>query len=148
SLQSINWNEARQIPATIDQLSSQSGVVARFYVPPSAMAKEGSYKTWKKEFVHWLLGSQKFYLLLSPSTNQYSNASETERDFRLRLIQTATEKRDAAVQKLKEKYARRLTALEQKIRRAEAEADQAQIQARQQQVGAAIDIGATVLGAI
>ena len=69
--------------------------------------------------MHWLLGAQKFYLLLSPSTKQYSNAGETERDFRLRLMKAATEKRDSDVTKLKQKYAPRLTALEQKIRRAE-----------------------------
>jgi hypothetical protein len=148
SLQAISWNETRQIPASLDQLSPQPQVNSRFFIPPAPLTRESSYKAWKKEFMHWLLGSQQFYLLLSPSTKQYSNASETERDFRLRLMKAATEKRDSDVTKLKQKYAPRLTALEQKIRRAESDYEQAQIHARERQVGAAIDIGATVLGAI
>jgi prefoldin subunit 5 len=148
SLQAISWNETRQIPASLDKLSPQPVEKAGFFIPPAPMTLESSYKAWKKEFMHWLIGSQKFYLLLSPSTKQYSNAGETERDFRLRLMKTATEKRDSDVTKLKQKYAPRLTALEQKIRRAQADFEQAQIHARERQVGAAIDIGATVLGAI
>jgi hypothetical protein len=148
SLQAISWNETRQIPASLDQLSPQPTEKAVFFIPPAPMTRESSYKAWKKEFMHWLIGSQKFYLLLSPSTKQYSNAGETERDFRLRLMKAATEKRDSDVTKLKQKYAPRLTALEQKIRRAQADFEQAQIHARERQVGAAIDIGATVLGAI
>ena len=148
SLQAISWNETRQIPASLDKLSPQPAEKAGFFIPPAPMTLESSYKAWKKEFMHWLIGSQKFYLLLSPSTKQYSNAGETERDFRLRLMKTATEKRDSDVTKLKQKYAPRLTALEQKIRRAQADFEQAQIHARERQVGAAIDIGATVLGAI
>jgi hypothetical protein len=148
SLQAISWNETRQVPASLDQLSPQPLPKSRFFIPPAPMTLESSYKSWKKEFMHWLLSSQKFYLLLSPSTKQYSNAGETERDFRLRLMKAATEKRDSDVTKLKQKYAPKLTALEQKIRRAESDYDQAQIHARERQVGAAIDIGATVLGAI
>jgi len=148
SLQAISWNETKQIPASLDKLSPQPAEKAGFFIPPAPMTLESSYKAWKKEFMHWLIGSQKFYLLLSPSTKQYSNAGETERDFRLRLMKTATEKRDSDVTKLKQKYAPRLTALEQKIRRAQADFEQAQIHARERQVGAAIDIGATVLGAI
>ena len=148
SLQAINWNEARQVPTAIEQLSNEPLAGARFFVPPAAMTKDASYKAWKKEFLHWLLGAQKFYLLLSPSTKEYSNPGETEREFRSRLTKSASEKRDAAVQKIKTKFAPRLTSLEDKIRRAQAGAEQAQVRARQQQVGAAIDIGATVLGAI
>lgn len=148
SLQAINWNEARQVPAAVDSLATKPESGARFFIPPAAMTKETSYKTWKKEFQHWLLATQKFYLLLSPSTQQYSNAGETERDFRLRLMKRASEKRDAAVQQIKTKFAPRLTTLEDKIRRAQAEEAQAQERERQQKMDAAIDIGATVLGAI
>jgi hypothetical protein len=148
SLQAISWNETRQIPASLDKLSPQPQGNARFFIPPAPLTRESSYNAWKKEFMHWLLGSQKFYLLISPSTKQYSNAGETERDFRLRLMKAATEKRDSDVTRLKKKYAPKLTTLEQKIRRAETDYEQAQIHARERQVGAAIDIGATVLGAI
>jgi hypothetical protein len=148
SIQSVEWSETRQVPTALERLETQAKGKARFFIPPSLMTREASYKVWKKEFIHWLAGSQKFYLLQSPSTGQYSNAGETERDFRLRLVKAATEKRDNDVQKLKHKYAPRLIALEQKLKRAEALYSQAQISARERQVGAAIDIGATVLGAI
>jgi len=148
SLQPIEWNDARQIPVSIDRLSTESLPGSLFFVPPGSISKESNYSNWKREFIHWLTGSQKFYLLMSPSTGQYSKAVEGERDFRLRLMKAAAEKRDASVQKLKEKFAPRLANLEDKIRRAQAECERAQLETRQEQVGAAIDIGATVLGAI
>jgi hypothetical protein len=147
SLQAIDWNEARQVPTAVDKLATQPLSAARFFVPPTAMTKEASYKVWKREFQHWLPATQKFYLLLSPSTQQYSNAGETEREFRLRLMKRASEKRDFDLQKIKTKFAPRLTVLEDKIRRAQAEEVQAQERARQEKMNAAIDIGATVLGA-
>ncbi len=147
-LQTVNWNESAQIPVEDEKLLLEPSAGAKFIVPPAAMTKETNFTTWKREFKSWALGSQKYYLLRSPSTGAYSNPGETERAFRQRLVISSAEKRDAAVQKLKEKYGPKLSNLEERIRKAQAAADQAALQAREHQVGAYIDIGATVLGAI
>ena len=58
-------------------------------------------------------------LLKSPRLEQSSNPGESERDFRVRLQQHAREQRDAAVEKLRQKYAPKIAALEERRRRSE-----------------------------
>jgi hypothetical protein len=147
SLQAIDWDDLGQVSIAIDHLADSPLPSASFSVPPSAMNKDSNQKAWRRELTHWLAANQKFYLLRSATNNQFSLPSETERDFRVRLIQVAAQGRDVSVQKLKEKYAPKLATLEQRIRQAQAQAEQAQIAVRENQVGAAIEIGASVLGA-
>jgi ABC-type Na+ transport system ATPase subunit NatA len=59
----------------------------------------------------------------------------------------AHEARDAAIDQLRQKYAAKISSLEEKIRKAEQAVDREQQQARQQQMQTAISIGATLLSA-
>jgi hypothetical protein len=147
SLQAIDWDDLGQVALSIDQLASSPLPSSVFAVPPSAMNKDSNQKAWRREFAHWLAANQKIYLLRSATNNQFSLPAETERDFRIRLTQVANQGRDDAVRKLKEKYSPKHATLEQRIRQTQAQAEQAQIAAREHQVGAAFEIGASVLGA-
>jgi hypothetical protein len=71
-----------------------------------------------------------------------------ESDFRVRLQQEAREVRDDAVEKLRQKYAYKMTTLKERIRRAEQAVEREATQAKQQKTQAAISIGATILGAL
>jgi hypothetical protein len=66
----------------------------------------------------------------------------------VRLQQAAREARDGRVASLREKYAPRLAALQERIRRAEQAVARESEQASQQKVQSVISIGATVLGAV
>jgi hypothetical protein len=121
---------------------------ARYAGLPPAAVKAKSYATWTRDFVTWLYGSQSLSLLRSPSTRLVSVPGEAERDFRLRLQQAARETRDAAVERLRLKYAPKIAVLQERRRRAEQVKEREGDQARQQQVQTAISFGATLLGAI
>ena len=77
-----------------------------------------------------------------------SAPDESERDFRIRLQSEAREARDAALAKVREKYASKLTQLQDRIRRAEQAVQVQSEQATGAKMGAAVSIGATIFGAL
>jgi hypothetical protein len=87
-------------------------------------------------------------LLKSPSTGECSTPGEAERDFRVRLQQTAREQRDAQVEKLRQKYAPRIAGLQERIRRAQQVVEREGAQASQAKLQTAISFGTTILGAL
>lgn len=115
-------------------------------LPPEA-ARPRSYAVWSKAFKDWLYQNRPLTLLRSPSLGLVSSPGESERDFRIRLQQSGREHRDAQVAKLRTKYAARIGALEDRIRRAEYAVQREKEQADQQKLQAAISLGATILTA-
>ena len=87
-------------------------------------------------------------MLKSPSLGAWSTPTETERDFRLRLQQSAKEERDARLERLRAKYAPKILALEDKIRRAEQVVERESSKARSAGYTSMIKFGTTVLGAM
>ncbi len=146
SLKAIAWDDSTVIHLSIDELANAPLSDATFAVPPPTMAKEKNRDEWRRQFKYWLASNEKLYLLKSVVNNQFSQPREAEREFRIRLTQAASENRAAAVQKLREKYAPKIAKLEERIRAARNMSEEAETAYRQHQVGAAIDIGATVLG--
>jgi hypothetical protein len=90
---------------------------------------------------------QKIELYRSPELDEISRPDESERDFRVRLKQIAHERRDTAVGKLRQKYAPKIAALHERIRRAEQAVEREKEQAKQTGLQTALSVGATILGA-
>ena len=76
-----------------------------------------------------------------------SKPGENERDFRIRIADLSRADRDAKVEALRGQYAAKLTALEDRIRRAEQAVAREKDQASSQRVTAAVSAGATLLSA-
>jgi hypothetical protein len=102
---------------------------------------------WNKDFSGWLYRTQKLVLFKSPATGHVSKVGESERDFRVRLQQAGREERDKGADLLRQKYATKIAALQEKVRRAEQQKEKQQAEARSSQVQAAISVGASILGA-
>jgi hypothetical protein len=77
-----------------------------------------------------------------------SKPDETERDFQMRVQLAAREARDAAVEKLRARYAPKVARLTEKARKAEEAVGKEQQQAAQQKLQTAVSLGATMLGAL
>jgi hypothetical protein len=144
----VNWEDAKalDVPATDLERSPIDG--AQFADLPPAASKVKSYAAWQKDFVTWLYGTQQIDLFLSPSTKTVSNPGEDERDFRIRLLQSTREKRDDLVDQLRRKYAPKVAALQERIRKAQEAVQREKAQADQQKMQTAISLGATLLGAL
>jgi hypothetical protein len=141
----VEWDQASVVDLPISDLEPSAQRNANFAELPAAAGKAKSYKAWEKEFAGWLYRTQKLELLTSPSLNETSEPDESERDFRIRLQQTAREKRDAEVERLRQKYAPKIAALDEKRRRAEQALEREAEQAKGQKMQTAISFGTTIL---
>jgi hypothetical protein len=141
----VDWEGAALVDFPISDLEQEAADGAQFVELPAPAGKAKNYDKWQKDFANWLYRGQKLELLKSPRLEQASNPGESERDFRVRLQQAAREQRDAAVEKLRQKYAPRITALEERRRRAEQAVEREAEQAKGQKMQTAISFGATLL---
>jgi hypothetical protein len=72
----------------------------------------------------------------------------TEGEFRARVALALREKRDAAVEALRKKYASRLSTLEDRERRAAQKVERERAQASNQTLSSALSVGGSLLGAL
>ena len=115
---------------------------------PAAALDRKSYVDWTRDFSQWLARTRSLRLFSAPSIKLTSQPGESERDFRIRLQQSAHEARDAAVEKLRVRYAPKVQRLANKVRSAAETRGREEQQAQQQKVQSAVSIGATMLGAL
>jgi hypothetical protein len=141
----INWDEATEVELPAEDLEQGPKENAQFAALPAAANKPKNYEAWRKDLGGWIYRNRKLELFESSVLDMVSNPGEAERDFRVRLQQIAREKRDEAVEKLRQKYAPKLAALGEKKRRAEQTVDREAEQASSQKVQTAISFGATLL---
>jgi DNA helicase HerA-like ATPase len=143
----IDWEAALKIDITLNDLEKSPVQGIQFGELPDVATKAKSYANWNRDFVTWLYGSQKMDLYHSSSADEYSKPGESERDFRVRLQQFVRERRDNTVEELRKKYASKINAMEEKIRKAQQVVDREKEQARKAQVQTALSVGGTLLSA-
>jgi hypothetical protein len=143
----VDWDEAREVRLDPNDLERQPVTAARFAPLPPAASQVKNYATWQRDFVNAIYGSHKVTLLRSTTYNQVSRLDEGEGDFRARLQQSSREQRDAMVARLRAKYAPRIAALQERLRRAEQAVEREAAQATQAKFSSVISIGSTLLGA-
>lgn len=143
----VDWDRAAVTDIVVADLEQHPEEGAQFLALPASAGKAKSYADWNKDFGGWLFRTQKVELFRSPSTKEVSRPGESERDFRVRIQQTGREQRDKAAESLRQKYAPKIAALEDRIRRAGQQKEKQEAEARSSQVQAAISVGASILGA-
>lgn len=146
----VDFAKAREIKVNLNELAStaEESESARKYLDvPVSLAKAASFKTYSKDFANWIYTNGKYEILQCTASGEKALPGECERDFRIRLSQSTSEKRDQEVARMRAKYATRMQALEDRIRIAEAKLEAERNDARQKDLESAISIGATVLGA-
>jgi hypothetical protein len=114
---------------------------------PAPAAKPKNYASWSKNLATFLYQSESLELLKSPSIGEVSRPGESERDFRLRLSQSAREKRDELKEKLRARYAPKLQTLQDRLARAMQKVEVEKQQASAQTMDSMISIGSSLLGA-
>ena len=144
---SLDWDQVVTSDIPAEDLDSYPVESATFVDLPAPANQSKNYKEWEKTFADWVYRNHTLDIWKSPTLDTTSQAGESERDFRVRLQQLAHESRDAETEKLRKKYAPKLAALEDRIRRAQQTVDREAEQAKQQKFQTAISFGATVLSA-
>ncbi|HLH04317.1 MAG TPA: hypothetical protein VKX25_16250 [Bryobacteraceae bacterium] len=143
----LDWSRAEASDLSLDEIEKAPEEGLGFADLPPEAAKAKNYPVWTRAFSNWLFQTQQLTIFRSPSLEQTSQPGESERDFRIRLQQAAREERDRLAEELKQKYAPKLAALEERKRRAEAAVEQKKGQQNQAFLQTAVTVGAGLLGA-
>jgi hypothetical protein len=145
---SLAWNHAEVLTDGPPDEDSAPEAGAAFAPLSSELSQPKRYGALATSLKDHLYRDQRLRLSRSKSLKQTSRPDESDGDFRARLSQAAREQRDVALDKLKAKYAPKLAALQEQIRKAEQRVEKEKAQASQSTVQAAITMGASVLGAL
>ena len=144
----VEWTAAAEAHFALDDLAKKPAADARFADLPRAAQQVKNYAAWTKSFAAWLAREQALELVRSPSRDVVSRPNESDRDFRVRLQQAAREARDARVAALRQKYAPKLQALQERLRRAEQAKAREPEQVTSSRMQAGISVATTVIGAM
>jgi DNA helicase HerA-like ATPase len=140
------WDKARPIRFKLDDLSREPAGGASFLPLPGRTAS--LLKSAGEDYADFLARSYQLDLWKSPMFQAVSQPGEPERDFRIRLGQQAREKRDAELDKLRQKYAAKINTLQNQLMLARQRLEREEEQYKGQMTQTAISMGATILGAI
>ena len=143
----VDWDAAEQSDIVETDLEKQGAPGGQFASLPSDAAKPKSYAAWQKDFADALYKIGKLELSKYAALKATSKQGESEKDFRLRLSQLVRENRDEQKERLRQKYAPKLAALQDRERRAQQQVDAQKSQSTSAKIGAAVSFGAALLGA-
>jgi len=144
----VDWAAATAIDMGPSDLEAGAASGVGFSELPANAVTTKSADGWRKGFTTWVYGSQALELLHATQTGSVSNPGESERDFRVRLQQGSRETRDRLIDQLRQKYAPKIAAAQERLRRAEQAVGRESEQAKAQTLQTAISFGTTLLGAL
>jgi hypothetical protein len=144
----VLWDEARVSADLKSRLSKAADVDAAFSGLPAPAMRAASYAQWGKALAAHLYENARAEVFVCDAFKISSALDESEGDFRARLTLAARERRDAAVEDLRRKYAPKLLALQERERRAQERVQREKAQLSQQKLQTAFTIGASVFGAL
>jgi prefoldin subunit 5 len=140
----VEWEECFEIKVSPSDLESEPQEGAEFAFLPADAAKAKCYGGWNKDLVNWVYANRKLELYGSSASKLNSKPGETEGEFRARLQHASREARDAAVEKLRQKYASKVTTLQDRLRRAE----QTVAKEKEQRSSSFLSVGADLFGVV
>jgi hypothetical protein len=140
------WTEVCDVDPT--ELEKQPADQAQFSELPNVALQPKNYAGWQKEFLQGVLATERLRIFRCPSLKAVAKPGESESEFKVSIALAARESRDAAVDKLRKKYAPKLAALQTRLGRAEAAVAKQKEQVSHARLQTAISVGSTLLGAI
>jgi len=144
----IDWDNSETLNLSIDDLRDDGDTDATFADCPAAADNVKAYASGAKDYKRWLRQNENITLFRSKQFKLTSLATETEGDFRARLQDAASEKRDAAIAKIRKRYATKTTTLENRLMRAEQTIAVQKGQSTKKKLDTAISFGTAILGAV
>jgi len=140
------WDNSLPLSHRPEALKREPEAGASFLSLPSRSLS--FLKSAGDDYLDYLTRSYQLTLCKSNLFKAVSQPGESEADFRIRLSQLAREKRDDALQKLRQKYGSKISALEKQYLTAQQRLQREQEQYQEKVTQSAISAGATIFGAI
>lgn len=144
----VNWPDAELEELADSDLEKQPAEeTCLFGHLPRETAKPKAYDAWKKAYADFLYRNQKISIYKSDDLKVVSKPNEKERDFRVRLSQAAREKRDQQAEQLRQKFAPKIAAIDERIRKAIQMAEKKNQASKTSKLMALLSVGASILSA-
>lgn len=144
----VHWQAADPPTLSVDALETSPEDGAGFTGPPASAGTAKNYRQWKKDLESKIYRTERVSVWKSPTYREFSQPGEQERDFRVRLLQQAHERRDEMVDALRDRYTTKFRRLAERIRKAEQVVDREASQANDAQFQNVVTIGSTILAAV
>ncbi len=148
----VDWAEAIPSDVSPRALVAEAGGAGAFVPVPASLFTAKAITKWTADLDRWLARSQRLDLFRHAESGTTSRPGEDERAFRIRLAEVLRGTRDAAVDKVRAKYASKLDTATEKVRRMELALGKEQQDVSHHRVQAGLStassVGAAVLGAI
>jgi len=143
-----DWSQAQIVPEPGPSFVPAAAPGAAFLEAPSVVSSARSYKAWSDSLGDYVYRTATLNTFRCPDLKMAAAPGGTESEFRAHLAQALREKRDAAVDALRQKYSGKLATLEDRRRRAEQRVTQQKSQATSQTMSTALSLGGSLLGAL
>lgn len=146
--QGLKWDGAESHPDLKQQLTDAPPENASYQELPSALLKEKSASNLKQALLTYLYQNNTLKIFEYKELKQFSTTQESEEDFRARLTLLLKEQEEAQAQKVREAYDKKITALKEKIRKAEEKKTSKEQQSLYQKFVAFLTFLTTLVGAL
>ncbi|WP_116807531.1 ATP-binding protein [Steroidobacter cummioxidans] len=144
----VDWAQADVGDDLQKRLSSKSPQNGHYAEAPAALLRAQNYRSWQKELVSYLYSEATLSMFHCPVAGQSVAPGTSEGDVRAKLSLALREKRDAEIEKLRKKYAPKLTTLQDQLRRADERVERERSDLSQKKMQTAISVGTSLLGAL
>jgi hypothetical protein len=142
------WSEAEASAEPGPKLADAPAAAATFDDAPAAVLSARDHKRWAAALEDHVYRTVALELPSCPALKLTAAAGMSEGEFRSRVALALREKRDAAVEALRKKYASRLGTLEDRERRALQKVEKEKAQASDKTLSTALSVGGSLLGAL
>ncbi|NNJ28072.1 hypothetical protein LzC2_41830 [Planctomycetes bacterium LzC2] len=119
-----------------------------FAPAPADLAGSKNFTAWKHKLKDHLYRDRRLTVYKCKELGEVSEPGEDERDFRIRLTQSAREHRDREVEKLRKKYGTKIRSAERMISTARRRVAREQEQADRAKQDSYLSLGSSLLGAL
>jgi hypothetical protein len=140
----IDWEEDRDCGVPLKALAKEPRKGAGFEELPGYAMNEDNYKPVEDEFEDWIYRHERAEVLYSPLFKMYSKLGEEEGDFRARIALKAREIRDEMVEKMRDRYEKKIKTKEGQLNRAELAVEKEKAES----TSASLQAGASILGGL
>lgn len=142
-----DWDDATAIDPHQLQFVAEPHSHATFADAPIKVLSKTKLKSWQSQLKSEFYETERVQVWKCDDLKIYSQAGETEGDFRVRLRQAVVERRDLEVGKLRKKFESKMESLQKRIRTAEAAVKREESQYEKAKTDSYLSIGSTLLGA-
>lgn len=143
----VDWEQAQEIEIGEKDLESAPLAGAGFAGVAADATKAKNFESWKKDLADNVFRSRPLKIRRCQGLKVFGQPRESERDFAARVAQAAREARDAACDKLRQKYTPRLASIQERIRRSQQQAEVQKEQAAAAKTSTLLSVGSALLGA-